>query len=353
MARDTYICGSTRQNVKQVSELTQRKESILKAVILEYILGAEPIGSELITQKYELGIRSATVRNEMAEITDLGLLDQPHTSAGRIPSDQGYRYYVDRLIVQRAPSAESQGKLQEATDEDSLRLLLQESTKALSKLTHLLSVAATTRDTNVRIRNVIFTALGPQKGLLVLVLENGQIENRVVSGPPELTLQHVGKINDILLANLSGKPIGSIKKLKTPTFDDPTMNKLVRTVYAMIRETARDLTRGHIITEGEEYVLAQPEFMRNADQLENVLKSIEDEETLYQAIMGEGITIGKENPITTLQNLSIIRRTFYVGEEEAGTLAIVGPTRLPYDRAVSLLDFTAKAVSDTLTKLMK
>lgn len=336
-----------------MSELTHRKESILNAVILEYILESQPIGSEHITQKYQLGIRSATVRNEMAEITDLGLLEQPHTSAGRIPSDKGYRYYVDRLIVRRLPNAEIQEKLQDATDEDSLRDLLQESTKALSRLTHLLSVAATLRNTKIRVRNVLFTALGPQKGLLVFVLDNGQIENRVISCPPDLTLHHIGQINDLLMKQVSGVSIGNIKSVKAPGFDDNVMNKISRTIFASIRATARDLTRGHIITEGEEYVLAQPEFIRNTEQLENILNSIEDEDTMYQAVIGEGITIGKENSLSNLQNLSILRRSFFVGDEEAGTLAIVGPTRLHYDKAVSLLDFTAQAVSDTLTKLMK
>src|SRR5262249_7501717 len=123
--------------------LGPRKEQILRAVIVEYVTAAEPVPSELIATKYELGVRNANVRTELAEIPDLGLLDQPHPSAGRVPSDRGYRYYVDRLVVHQPPDKSSEQRIHDAADsEDTLRELLTESTKALSRLTHLLSAAA-------------------------------------------------------------------------------------------------------------------------------------------------------------------------------------------------------------------
>lgn len=336
-----------------MSELTPRKEQILRAVIVEYITAAEPVASELIAKKYELGVRSATVRNELAEITDMGLLEQPHTSAGRIPSDRGYRYYVDRLIVERPVNAESQDRLQEATEEDTLRRMLSETTKALSRLTHLLSAAATVRDTRIKVRNGILTALGPQRGLMVLVLDNGHVENRMVECPDGLTLQHIGTVNEVLTKLLENMTIGQLSKAKTPTADDPVLGKILKSVFASLRATARDITRGHLITEGEEYILSQPEFQRSGSGLSSLLASIEDDEAMHAAVIGDGVTIGRENPLERMHGLSILRRTFSVGSEEAGTIAIVGPTRLQYDTALSLLDFTARAVSETLTKLMK
>lgn len=339
--------------IRTMSDLTPRKEQILRAVIVEYITAAEPVASELIAQKYELGVRSATVRSELAEITDLGLLEQPHTSAGRIPSDRGYRYYVDRLIVETPVGAESQDKLQEATEEDTLRQMLRGTTRTLSRLTHLLSAAATVRDTRIRVRNGILTALGPQKGLIVLVLENGHVENRMVDCPAGLTLQHIGQVNEILSKLLENSTVGQLAKVKPPTVDDTVLAKILKSVFAALRATARDITRGQLITEGEEYILSQPEFQRSAGGLSALLASIEDDEAMHAAVIGDGVTIGRENPIEKMQGLSILRKTFYVGSEEAGTIAIVGPTRLQYDRAISLLDFTAHAVSETLTKLMK
>ena len=345
-------CG-LYHNGYDLSELSSRKEQILRAVIVEYITAAEPVASDLITKKYDLGVRSATVRSELAEITDLGLLEQPHTSAGRVPSDMGYRYYVDRLIIRRSPSPESQGRLEAAAEEDTLRQMLGETTKALSRMTHLLAAAATVRDTKIKIRNGLLTALGPSRGLIVIVLENGLVENRMVECPTGLTLHHIGHVNEILGKILENTTLGQLAKSKAPHTDDPVLAKILKSVFIALRATARDLTRGQLITEGEEYILSQPEFQRSAGGLDALIASIEDEDAMHTAVMGEGVTIGRENPVVNMRGLSILRKTFYVGRDEAGTIAIVGPTRLQYDRALSLLDFTAEAVSSTLTKLMK
>ncbi len=334
--------------------LTPRKEQILRAVVVEYVSAAEPIPSELIASKYELGVRSATVRNELAEITDLGLLEQPHTSAGRVPSDRGYRYYVDRLVIQRPIEDLAQQRLQDASnEEDTLREMLTESTKALSRLTHLLTAAATLRDTQVRILNAALTALGPQRALLVLALQNGHVENRLLDCPVGLTLQHVGQVNEAIGRIVGEMTVGDLAKAKTPVTEDPVLAKILKAAFATLRSMARGLIRGQLITEGEEYILAQPEFQRSIEETSTLLANIEDEDALHSAVVGEGVTIGRENPIESMHGLSILRKTFFVGHDEAGTLAIIGPTRLPYDRALSLLDFTARAVSQTLTKIFK
>jgi heat-inducible transcriptional repressor len=128
-------------------ELDPRKQTILRAIVFEYVSGAEPVASEQLVHKYQLGVKSATVRNEMAEMSELGYLEQPHTSAGRIPSDQGYRYFVDRLIVQREPELAAKKRLKDAAEEgDALQELLRDTTRVLSRLTHQLSAATVVRD---------------------------------------------------------------------------------------------------------------------------------------------------------------------------------------------------------------
>src|SRR6476469_9984716 len=130
-----------------MTELDPRQQTILKAIVVEYVLSAEPIGSEALLQKYPLGVRSATVRNEMAEMSELGFLEQPHTSAGRIPSDLGYRYYVDRLIVPKQPDVDAKQRVKGVADQgDALQANLRDTAKMLSRLTHLLTVAATVRN---------------------------------------------------------------------------------------------------------------------------------------------------------------------------------------------------------------
>ncbi|MCU0317026.1 MAG: heat-inducible transcriptional repressor HrcA [Fimbriimonadaceae bacterium] len=336
-------------------DLNERKARILQAVVIEYVIGTEPIASDLIASKYDLGVRSATIRNEMAEITDLGFLEQPHTSAGRIPSDQGYRYFVNYLIGPREVPGSDQAKLKDSTSgEETMKELVGETIKTLSRMTRLLSAAVTIRNQEVEVRNVVVTALGPERALLVAVLQNGLVENRIIDCPKELSLSDIGRANEILAQTTAGTSLNVLSKLKLPSTGKVPLDRLLRSIQTSIRSLASDLTRGHLIMEGEEYILAQPEFLRSPESREALLHSMESDETLVHAIesseAGE-ITIGRENE-HPLENLTVLRRTFTVGGQDAGTLAIIGPTRMNYDRNLALLEFTAVAVSQTLTKLL-
>lgn len=328
----------------------------MRAIILEYIEGAEPISSELIANKYDLGVRSATIRNEMAEITDLGFLDQPHTSAGRIPSDQGYRYFVDHLLLFNRPSTEEQRTLKTATrDEETLRDLVQETTKALSRMTKLMTAAITVRDARIRVRNAIVTALGPDRALFILVLENGHTENRIIDCPTGLTLEQIGEVNDTLQTAMAGKTLSEVARAKITPLRHPTAQMLLSAAHSALKTTAKDLTRGHLIVEGEEYVLSQPEFQREPASLQGIINSLSDEDALREEIAASNssgtISIGKENNAEPHYPLTFIRRAFNVADQEAGIIAIIGPTRMHYSRNLGLLDYTADSISDVLTKL--
>lgn len=351
-------CKTYNSNT-EMDNLSERKEKILRAVIVEYVTGAEPIPSEMIAQKYELGVRSATVRNELSEMSELGYLEQPHTSAGRIPSDQGYRYFVDRLLVGQPLDKERKRKVDQVTDEeDTLRELLKHTTKALSRLTHLLSAAATLRDGEVTVRNIVLTVLGPRKALLVVILNNGLVENRIMQSPDSLTIEQVGRINDTLAKQVQGKTLRDMTKLKPIKSGDMPTDAIMRGVTKEIQNVATDLTKGQVIIEGEEYIVAQPEFQRDGQLLESLITNLEDETAIHDALLApsdtfQSITIGKEHKDEKMQTLSVVRQTFYVGEEEAGTMAIIGPTRMNYEHGIRLLDYTTLAISQTLTKLLR
>ncbi len=338
-------------------DLSARKAQILRAVIVEYVRGAEPIASDFIAQKYELGVRSATIRAEMADITDLGFLEQPHTSAGRIPSDIGYRYYVDHLLNPTAATDEEKSQVRSAQEEEeTLKELLVETTRVLSRMTSLCAAAATVKDSAVPVKHGILTVLGPGRGLLVLVLGNGHVENRLVDIPPAATIEQIGQVNEAIKNQMVGLNLGSLSKFRFASSGNPAQDLVLNETAEVSRSVGKDLTKGHFITDGEEYVLAKPEFIRDHHLLETVVKSLEDQDTLRSAIIGtppieEKTTIGREHGIDELRPLAITRRIFFVGDQEAGALAIIGPTRMNYDHGITLLDHTAKAVSQTLTKL--
>jgi heat-inducible transcriptional repressor len=345
-----------RTLIVNMPELDARKQTILQAVVFEYVSTADPVGSELLVKKYGLGVKSATVRNELADLADMGYLEQPHTSAGRIPSDLGYRYYVDRLIVNREPESVTKQKVRDAASEgDALQALLRDTAKALSRFTQLLTAATTTRDQNVVIRNAIVSALGPAQALLVLVLTNGHVENRMIECPVGLTLEDIGHANKLLESLTVGKSLKVLAKQKAPAgVGSSAVDKLISTIWSTLRNMIRDLTRGILITEGEEFMFAQPEFVRDAPSLAHLLDELIESDVLYESIAPtEGpqtVTIGKEHRHEGMHQLSVVRHSFYVGEHEAGVIALIGPTRMRYDTSIPLVNYTAKALSESLTR---
>lgn len=340
-----------------MEKLSERQRNILRAVVVEYVLAAEPVPSELIASKYQLGVRSATVRSELAEITDLGYLEQPHTSAGRVPSDDGYRFYVDHFIYERRISPAEKQRISLATnDEETTRDLLQESIKALSRATRTLAAAVTVRDAQAKVRNVVVTVLGPDKALLVVMLRNGHTESRIIDCPQGLTLEDLGRANAALEQMVTGKSIMTLVKAKTPATGVEVPDLLLKRATTTLKSVLSDLMAGHLLMEGEEYMLTQPEFHRDPEALSEVLDSLADEDSLMVELRDtpdaeRSITIGRENRLQRHRTLSFIRRGFSVGENQAGVIAVIGPTRMDYDRNVALLEFTSEAISKTLTKL--
>lgn len=340
-----------------MQELDPRKQSILQAVVLEYVEGAEPVGSELLVHKYQLGVKSATVRNELAEMSDLGYLEQPHTSAGRIPSDRGYRYYVDRLLLERSVDTQAKQMMRSVTQEgDALQSLLSDTARVLSRYSQLLTVAATIRNEGITVRSALVSALGPTQALVVLVLGNGHVENRVVEVPAGLTLHDIGTANEALAKSVTGSNLRGLSKLKPTTNPTSPLERFQSTISGVLRAMARDLTRGRLVVEGEEYIFAKPEFQRDVSAISGLFENFLAGSEIYDALAPSGensanvVTIGKENRNQRLHQFSMVKNTFYVGDREAGVIAIIGPTRMQYDRSIPLVNYTARALSESLTR---
>lgn len=340
-----------------MDQLDQRKQTILRAVIFEYVRGAEPIGSEMLAAKYELGVKGATIRNELSDLAEMGYLEQPHTSAGRIPSDRGYRYFVDRLIVAGDPATESKNKVKGAAEEgDALQDLLTETTRVLSRLTHQLTAATIVKNQNLTIKSIVASALGPKQAIVVVVLSNGHVENRMVEVPAELTLVELGQVNEWLTQKLIGQSLRAATRIKPP-INDERGSKLLSVVFTALKSISKEVNRISVTTQGEEFLFGQPEFNKDTQALAEMLDSLKESELLADAIQTPSdqpqlVTIGKEHRYPQLQKLSLIRQSFFVGENEAGVIAIIGPTRMAYEQGIPLVNFTAKALSDSLTRFL-
>lgn len=342
-----------------MSELDPRKQHILRAVVIEYVLEAEPVGSEQLVQKYALGVKSATVRNELAEMSELGYLEQPHTSAGRIPSDVGYRYFVDRLANIPNLNPDIKGKVSEVTGRsEALRSLLIETTKLLSRTTHQLSAASALGDVHLQVRHIIVTALGPGRALLVIVFNNGDVENRMLELPPELTLVDLGIINEKLPEIVQNKTVRAISRMKIPLFSEtPELKRAFAQIFSQIKSIAKERLRSQVVVQGEEYIFAQPELRRDSGLFQALLSHLEDEEKFADSVSNhtdspQHISIGRENELEELRHFSILRQSYTIAGEHAGTLAVIGPTRMPYESTISALSYFAEAVGNMLTKMM-
>jgi heat-inducible transcriptional repressor len=173
----------------------------------------------------------------------------------------------------------------------------------------------------------------------------------VVELPKGTTIEDVGRVNEQLVSLTEGKTLRALTRLKP----ESGSGKLLRSVCAAVQGVAKDLTKGQVVIEGEEYIFAQPEFQRDAVLMKHLVANLEDESAIHSALLEESdkVTIGKEHRSERLHPLSIVRQTFCVGDEEAGTIAIIGPTRMNYEHGIRLLDFTSLAISETLTRLLR
>jgi heat-inducible transcriptional repressor len=182
-----------------------------------------------------------------------------------------------------------------------------------------------------------------------MVLSNGHVENRMIDCPVGLTLQDVGRANELLQSAVNGQKLISVARSKAPSGGGVAVDKLVGILWGHFKNMARDLTRGVVITEGEEFMFAQPEFHRDTGALAELLKDLSDSDLLYEAVSpdaaGGAVTIGRENRAHRMQQFSVVREKFHIGENEAGSIALVGPTRMRYDRGIPLVSFTAQALA--------
>lgn len=342
-------------------ELGARKWAILRAVVQDYVETAEPVGSEALVHRYRLDVKPATVRNEMAEMSDLGYLKQPHTSAGRIPSDTGYRYFVDHSDLPEAPEPDVRARLRELKRSgDDLVALLAESCRLLARMSRYIALAGTSAGDSVFLRQAILSPVAPERVLLVLVLSNGRVENRTLEASRTLSITELGMANEAITGSLAGRSLRQLARARQPEFGDltPQAGELAQNAFREIRATARSLSRGATIHDGIANLLAQPEFRRDVASLEEVLALLETGSVLEDAVdwsssRESAVVIGSESGQDSLAQCSIVASRFYIGDKEAGTIGLLGPTRMRYAAAVSLVRYTSQVLSDTLTRMFR
>ena len=339
--------------------LNDRKIQILQAIINDYIETAEPVGSRTIAKKYNLGISSATIRNEMSDLEEMGFILQPHASSGRIPSDMGYRLYVDHLMQKKELGAEEQKYLQNIISRDISQIdyLMEETAKALSLLTNYTTFISEPIGQQTRIKQIRLLPLDHTSVLLVIATEDNFIKNHVLkmhNVPSEEKIFYIGICLNRVLQGCSLKEIDGavISRMQAELVEYP---ELLPMILKAIEITMRAAEQIQVHMSGTRNMLAFPEFS-DIQKAKSLFQTLEEKDVLVTMLKeSKGsdmqILIGSENSVQGMKDCSVITATYKMGDNTRGTIGIVGPTRMDYSQVISILNGMVKNIENVLRNI--
>lgn len=338
--------------------LNERKKKILQIIIEDYISSAEPVGSRTIARKYDLGLSPATIRNEMSDLELLGYLEQPHTSAGRIPSAQAYRFYVDALIEPGTLTDNDMALIDGWYNERRRNIddIFQSTAKILSRMTQNVSMVLTNQQTIANFCYLKFMPLDSQHAILCIVADDGSIDTNVVDIPLGMSSEEMdylaGKMSKLLEdRNLSDISVEILQNVHTDVVED-------KLIFSSLLQAVRKMTgrrqEQKVFLGGTKQLLNQPEF-RDVERVRNLLGILEEEKVLKDLLQGGEdsglkVTIGSENKFTGIQDCSMVQATYRLNGQIVGTMAVLGPTRMEYGKVISVMDYLHKYLKTILDK---
>ncbi|MDF2722251.1 MAG: hrcA [Paenibacillus sp.] len=340
--------------------LTERQKLILSAIVDDYIRSAEPVGSRAISKRADVSFSPATIRNEMSDLEELGFLEQPHTSAGRIPSHKGYRYYVDHLVrVGNLTTGELDVmKLFFAEKLQQMEHMIQHVAVMLSGLTNYTSIVLGPELLTTTLKHLQIVPLNESSAVAIIVTNTGHVENKVVSIPEGMQIGEIEKLVNLMNARLSGVPLIQFKS----RLHSEVSSELGRYVskyeelMRMIESTLQSDEEDRIFVSGSTNMLNQPEF-KDVDKVKSILDLFGEAHTLVrlfsEAPQGIQVKIGTENSVKAINNCSLVTASYSIDGHLLGTIGILGPTRMEYGKVISLLDHLSKDMAVMLARWYK
>lgn len=339
--------------------LNDRKIQILQAIINNYIETAEPVGSRTIAKKYNLGISSATIRNEMSDLEEMGFILQPHASSGRIPSDMGYRLYVDHLMQKKELGEEEQRYLQSIISRDisQIDFLMEETAKALSVLTNYTTIISEPKGQRTRMKQIRLIPLDSVSVLLVIATEGNFIKNHVIKMGCVPTEEKIFDIGFCLNRLLQGCALREIDTLLVARMQEELWEyrELLPPILKAIETTMRSAEKVQLHMSGTKNILAFPEFA-DIQKAKSLFQALEEKDVLVTLLEESKnndlqVFIGSENTVQSMQDCSVITATYKMGDNTRGTIGIVGPTRMDYSQVISVLNGMVQNIEKVLKNL--
>jgi heat-inducible transcriptional repressor len=335
--------------------LNERRRRVLKALVEEYVVSAQPVGSKTLVERYELGCSPATVRNELSILEETGFVVQPHVSAGRLPTDTGYRDFVDQLLSTVGGDELEPAHLSHAHEVDEL---MRETSALLTRLTDSMAVVLAPSLSLARVKRIDLLSMSQSRALFVLITESGQVLNRHIVLPESVSPERLSEAERALNASLMGKRADEIRPLRAALLEarDPGQAEGAEALFGQVMDEILDALeeadRDRLYHVGVPALLAQPEF-HDADRARSLIECIEDGLALLDALSealsdpGVIVRIGHENRRIELGSVSIVATSYDSGTSD-GVVGIIGPTRMNYQRAIAAVQTVAEGLSDAL-----
>lgn len=330
-------------------ELNERKLNILEAIVKDYIETAEAVGSRTISKKHDLGVSAATIRNEMADLEELGYLIQPHTSSGRVPSEKGYKLYVDSLMSKSELTSQEKLLIEECIyhNVNHIKDLIHETSKLLSQLTNYTTVAVTKSKANQSvIKHIQLVGIDDNKILVVIVTDKGDIKNANLSTNVYLDQSKLNLISDNLTKKLLGKSITDLddRLIAFIKYEISEYSALIDELIDALNfnMSGEDLA---VSLSGATNILNYPEF-NDVIKARSFLNMLEQKDTIAKMVKSKGIQkdnvniiIGSDNECEIAQDCSIVTATYNIGEDMVGRISFIGPTRMDYAKIYAIINY--------------
>ncbi len=341
--------------------IDDRKQRVLLAIIRDYITTAEPVGSRTIAKRYKLGVSPATIRNEMADLEEMGYIEQPHTSSGRIPSERGYRYYVDYLMKRKKLTKEEENIIRRefAARVRDVGQVIQKAGVLLSQLTQYTAMVLSPRIEASSFKHIQIISMQPAQAMIIVVMDNGIVHHRMLEVPESLNAGDMNTITCVLNAKLQGLTMEKIKLtlMKEIYYELAKHKQILDLAMDLIHESLVIKPEDKIYLGGVFNMLNQPEF-HNVEKVKTLLSILEQEEMLHRLLKGGNagdvitVRIGGEIDNEGIRECSMITAPYSVSGRRIGSLGVIGPTRMEYARVISVVDFTTKNLSRVLERVI-
>ncbi|MEG0265608.1 MAG: heat-inducible transcriptional repressor HrcA [Erysipelotrichaceae bacterium] len=330
--------------------LTQRQVLIFKTIVDEFTRSAEPVGSKSLMDILPIQYSSATIRNEMAALEELGLLEKTHTSSGRIPSSKGYRYYVENLMEATLDDS-VKNSLQDIFTERhySMEEIVKKSCDILSQMTNLTSLVLGPDSRFQTLQHIQLFPISNRSAVAVFITDHGHTENKIFQFDADVSVNDIQTCCNLLNEKLTGTPIGDVVEKMSEI--EPLLAASVTRHEVLFQAFVNAFVRfasENVYCSGQSNMLYQPEFA-DIEKLKQLMKMLEDSSLWRQLASKDGdlaIRIGSDNSLLEMDNVSVVASKFHINAEEEGQLMIIGPTRMPYNRVVALMEYMSRVIEE-------